>query len=487
MKNNMDYTIVKKTFNSMRVINDLIITLAAFIFIPLVPIKTVAQNSAKKSRELYEIFSTQLPTGATWTKNEKYVRDGGYSKNAPNYIYVGASQSPAQLTGLSIPIRENPKPGEYRYITFAFVKWGGNQIGLRFQGIPKKGNTLGQKYDFTYVVGDGLPKDPKERSKVKKPLEGLITKGMNIDTEAPGNWRVITRDLWKDFGDFTLTGIDFICPQRRDAGFDEIFLARTQDDIANAPKVLPSEIATPVPLDEDGNEMVLDALDESPEEEQPKGVQIDWAAQIRAGGFMMYPLYLLGIVALVIAIQRLLTSRAARLAPTPLCKAVDECIARKDLQGAIEACNRYPSTLANSLCYIFEHVDAGREVVAQTVGDIAARDIRTHLSRIYPISIISSLSPLIGLLGTVVGMIEAFGLVALYGDEGGASILSDSISKALITTAAGLIIAVPAIALYFIIKNRIMRLASAVEVEIENALTKLYLEDYAAETKKETK
>ena len=57
---------------------------------------------------------------------------------------------------------------------------------------------------------------------------------------------------------------------------------------------------------------------------------------------------------------------------------------------------------------------AGREAVSQTAGDMAARDIRTHLARIYPLSVIASLAPLIGLLGTVVGMIEAFGLVALY-------------------------------------------------------------------------
>lgn len=84
----------------------------------------------------------------------------------------------------------------------------------------------------------------------------------------------------------------------------------------------------------------------------------------------------------------------------------------------------------------------------------------------------------------MVGMIEAFGLVALYGDEGGASILSDSISKALITTAAGLIIAAPAIALYFIIKNRIMRMASLVEVKVEEVITKLYLDN--KEEKNET-
>ena len=212
------------------------------------------------------------------------------------------------------------------------------------------------------------------------------------------------------------------------------------------------------------------------EDEQPQGVQIDWAAQIKAGGFMMYPLYLLGLLALVIALQRLLTSREGRLAPKGLRKTVSECLAQGDLKGAIAACDKYPSTLGNSLRFIFEHVKAGREVVSQTAGDMAARDIRTHLSRIYPLSVIASLSPLIGLLGTVVGMIEAFGLVALYGDEGGASILSDSISKALITTAAGLIIAAPAIALYFIIKNRIMKLASLVEVEVENVITTLYLE-----------
>lgn len=71
--------------------------------------------------------------------------------------------------------------------------------------------------------------------------------GLNLG-ELPGHWMVMTRDLWKDFGNITLTGISFICPERRDAGFDEIFLAKTQDDIKNAPKVLPSEIATRYPL-----------------------------------------------------------------------------------------------------------------------------------------------------------------------------------------------------------------------------------------------
>lgn len=429
-----------------------------------------AQTNGKSGKGLYELFSTKLPDGAQWTKpDSKFVRDGGYSKKSENYIYVNASKSPAELTGLSIPIRENPGPGEYRYITFAWVKWGGEQIGMKFHVSEKSVNQKGKKYDFTYIAGE--PKD----------LINQLT-GLNLG-DKPGHWMVMTRDLWKDFGNITLTGMSFICPERRDAGFDEIFLAKTQDDIKNAPKVLPSEIATVVPVVEEDDELMYnEAVSDSIAVDQ--GVQIDWGAQIKAGGSMMYPLYLLGVIAFIIAIQRLITSRQGRLAPKPLCKSVNECLINGDLKGALTACDKYPSTLANSLRFIFEHVKAGREAVSQTAGDMAARDIRTHLARIYPLSVIASLAPLIGLLGTVVGMIEAFGLVALYGDEGGASILSDSISKALITTAAGLIIAAPAIALYFIIKNRIMRMASLVEVEVEEVITKLYLD--SKEEKHET-
>ena len=80
--------------------------------------------------------------------------------------------------------------------------------------------------------------------------------------------------LMERFGNITLTGISFICPERRDAGFDEIFLAKTQDDIKNAPKVLPSEIATPVPVDGEEEGLVYEEGTTN-EDEQPQGVQID--------------------------------------------------------------------------------------------------------------------------------------------------------------------------------------------------------------------
>ena len=306
---------------------------------------------------------------------------------------------------------------------------------------------------------------------------GKELSGLKVDDKVTGGWTVVTRDLWKDFGDFTLTDISFLCPTRRDAGFDNIILGATQDDFADvAPKILPGKVAAVEEIDDAAmDSVVLEDVPVETDEEAEQKVQIDWVAQIKAGGFIMYPLYLLGILALVITIQRFFTSTRGRLAPKGLAEKVCACIEKQDYDAAVALCRKKPSTLGNALGFIVEHRDADWEAVCQTAGDMAARDIRGHLSRIYPLSVISSLSPLLGLFGTIVGMIEAFGLVALFGDEGGASILSDSISKALITTAAGLIVAMPSIAVYFILKSRISNLGAQIETGVEQVVNTIYL------------
>lgn len=427
------------------------------------PILAQSGNKNKVNKnDVFELYKNQLPAKAKWKGEKEFDRKGGPA-DSKQYIYVKPSESPAEVTGLSIPIRENPGPGEYRYITFKWVKWGGKQIGIHFAQ-KNASNSTGAKYSYTYYAGTG----------------DSITRGLKISNEAPGHWVTVTRDLWKDFGNFTITGVSYLCPDRRDAGFDAVLLGKTPDAFGNAPGVLPSQVAEPVDV-KGGNDLSLSDTPASDDTKQSQGVQIDWVHQLKAGGIWMYPLYLLGLLAIVISIQRIMTSTRRRLAPKGLRDRVHDALANKDVSAALETCNEYPSTLAKSLSFIFRHRSVGREVVSQNSGDIAARDIREHLDRIYPLSVISSLAPLLGLLGTIIGMIEAFALVAIYGDSGGPSILSDSISKALITTAAGLIIAIPTIAIYFVIKRKIKRLSSVIEEEIENAITVIYLEDSARE------
>lgn len=434
--------------------------LIAFLFgIIIFPLSSLsAQNNSRTGT--FEIFNDTIANGARWIGKDA-SRRGGYSQNSTHYIYIKPSDSPAEITGLSLPIRENPGPGEYRYITFAWIKWGGEQIGIKLHhdiSIDSQ-NKIGKKHNFTYYAGTG----------------DSITTGIQVDDRVNGRWIIVTRDLWKDFGDFTLTGASFICPMPRDAGFDAIILGQSQDAFKNAPAILPSQVTESIDFDDDGN-MILEGYFEEEMMEESEGIDVDWAAQIKSGGIWMYPLYLLAFLAIIIGIQRSITSRADTLAPKKLRKEVKENLQSDNIEGALQACKKYPSTLAKSLTFIFEHINAEREIVSQTAGDIAARDVRIHLSRIYPLSVISSLSPLLGLLGTIVGMINAFALVALYGDEGGSAILSNSISLALITTAAGLIVAIPCIAWYFILKNRIMNLASIIEVEIERVITDIYVD-----------
>lgn len=429
-----------------------------------------ASLSQAQGKGTYELFSTKVPAGAEWEQTNKIIREGGYNPDKSNYIYVGCGSKghEAHLTGLDIKIRQNPSAGQFRYLSFAWIKWAGSQIGIKFDVVPKKG-AKGEKYDYTYYAGI-----PGENS------QNPINKGLKLDDKVPGNWTVMSRDIWKDFGDCDITGVTFICPERRDAGFDELIFAQTEALLANAPKILPDKVATPQAVTEDEDAYLLEEWSEFEDPDASAvtddGVKINWEEQIKAGGFMMYPLYALGFIALLIAIQRLIVSRRGNFAPKKLQRELKQYIKDGDMEKAVDACYKRPSILARSAKYILLHRDAPREAVAETAGDMAARDIRSQLDKIYPISVISSLSPLIGLLGTVVGMIEAFGLVAMYGDEGGASILSDSISKALITTAAGLVIAVPAICLYYILKNRIMGLSSKVESSIEDIITMIYLE-----------
>src|SRR5690606_6256257 len=91
---------------------------------------------------------------------------------------------------------------------------------------------------------------------------------------------------------------------------------------------------------------------------------------------------------------------------------------------------------------------------AAVAGDIGARELRLHLQKAYPIAVVATIEPLLGLFGTVLGMILAFDKVALMGAMGNAAVLSSEISLALVTTAVGLAIAIPMLILHHYFKSR---------------------------------
>jgi biopolymer transport protein ExbB len=114
---------------------------------------------------------------------------------------------------------------------------------------------------------------------------------------------------------------------------------------------------------------------------------------------------------------------------------------------------------------IARHRHSSMADVSMMAGDVASRDLRRHVQKAYPLAIVATVSPLLGLFGTVIGMIGAFDKVAAAGSLGDASLLGGDISKALITTAAGLSIAIPTLVCYHYFRNRTSQFALQLEEE----------------------
>jgi len=140
----------------------------------------------------------------------------------------------------------------------------------------------------------------------------------------------------------------------------------------------------------------------------------------------------------------------------------------EDLQQALA---RHRSVLAKAIGFLVAHrARWSAEVLGERAGELASRELRRQQQRAYPLAVVATVAPIVGLLGTVVGMIEAFHVIAFSGGMGDASLLAGGISKALINTAAGLSVALPALALHHFFRHRLAVGGLALEEQLERVL-----------------
>ena len=109
--------------------------------------------------------------------------------------------------------------------------------------------------------------------------------------------------------------------------------------------------------------------------------------------------------------------------------------------------------------------------VSEVCGDMVSRDLAGHYQRAYPLGIVATLEPLLGLLGMILGMISTFETVAIAGSLGDASQLAAGISEALVTTGLGLAIAIPFLALYHFFKHRTASFGVLLEEDVTSLLS----------------
>ncbi len=168
------------------------------------------------------------------------------------------------------------------------------------------------------------------------------------------------------------------------------------------------------------------------------------------GGIMMYPLMLCSFVLTVFAFERFIHLRSGRVIPRPFVKRLIEQLQQQQIERdeAIELCERNPSPVAAIMSAALKRYGRPSVEVEQAALDAGEREsnqLRRHM-RLF--NAISNISPLLGLLGTVLGMIQAFHDIASAQAMGRPELLAGGISQALLTTAAGLLVAIPAYLLY---------------------------------------
>jgi len=177
--------------------------------------------------------------------------------------------------------------------------------------------------------------------------------------------------------------------------------------------------------------------------------------KLRQGGITVVLQILLSIFGFAVALERFFNLRSKSLVPQGLIVEADRLWQQGEYDQLIQTARKDGSLLGQVIEEVVRHRSAGYQVTSQIAGDVAAREIRRHTQRLFPIALVATLEPLLGLLGTMLGMIGAFETVAVAGSMGDASILADDIAKALVTTAVGLIIAIPAVFIYHYLKSQI--------------------------------
>jgi len=197
-----------------------------------------------------------------------------------------------------------------------------------------------------------------------------------------------------------------------------------------------------------------------------EGRQLDLAASmtlgqlIKQGGWAMYPLGLFSLATVYFIIRNALYLQEKNMLRQDLKPQIEKLLSKRDVAGTRQLCRDNDSLLTAVLDAGMERISEEHEYdaahIMEAIEEAGNEQMVTFMKPINFLSIIGGTAPMLGLLGTVSGMIKAFQTIA-SGGMGNPEQLAGNIGEALITTATGLIIAIPAMIAYFIFKNNFIK------------------------------
>lgn len=220
----------------------------------------------------------------------------------------------------------------------------------------------------------------------------------------------------------------------------------------------------------------LQAQDVSPSEagtvESPGFLGIIFSGGI-VGFIIVMLLLALSITAVYLVVDNILALRRGEIVPVGLADSVREQLSAGQLKPADAICREAPGPLAYVLLHGLAEVDGGWPAIEKAIEDATAEQSARLFRRIEYLSVIGNIAPMVGLLGTVVGMILAFQQVANTQGSAGAADLAEGIYQALVTTVGGLIVAIPSLGAFAVFRNRVDELVAEVAYQAQHAVAPL--------------
>src|SRR5687768_7232499 len=185
---------------------------------------------------------------------------------------------------------------------------------------------------------------------------------------------------------------------------------------------------------------------------------------VQAGGYLMWPIIACSVIAVAIILERLWSLQEKRVVPANVANQVWDWVQHNQIEvqqiQQLHQSSPVGQVFAAGLAYRHAPRDVLKEVV-EDAGRHVVHDLERYLN---PLGTIAAISPLLGLLGTVGGMIRAFTAITAEG-VGNPTVLAGGISEALITTAAGLTVAIPSLIAYRFLRGRVDALVVKIEKE----------------------
>jgi biopolymer transport protein ExbB len=192
---------------------------------------------------------------------------------------------------------------------------------------------------------------------------------------------------------------------------------------------------------------------------------------LQKGGVIMGIIIALSLVAAVIIVERLIYFRRIRVDEEKMISRLRAALEKGHYEEAASICDNNPTPITNLMKVGIDHRQFSESEIKESIMNAANLEI-PNLERFLPaLGTVAHIAPLLGLLGTVTGNIEAFGVLGTFAGGGDPMALASGIAEALLTTAAGIVVAVPAIIFY----NSLVSRVNHIIIRLENRVSELML------------